>query len=483
MLFKRKPRDYQLEDFERSKDLRQFAILYEMGLGKSKVTNDTAIHLYSKGKIDSVAIIAPNGIHTKWAREDFPNDMPEGLDYSVGVWKSGDPKSYERCDKLLTPGPHLRLLCMNIEALSRKGSAAELFLTKFLRSTDCLLVIDESDTIKNPSAKRTETLLKLGDKAAYKRILTGTPINNSVFDLYSQFTFLDTDIFGQSFTSFKHTYANILPPTHPTVLAIMAKGARWVPTLVEKDSDGKPKWKNLDKLQDIIRPYCVVRKKTDHLDLPDKIYESIYYDLEKKQRQIYDQLAKNAKVELENDSVTVVHKLTLLLRLQQVLAGFLPGDTTEDLIPLFKDPKDNPRIQALLTLLENHVGQAIIWCRFVPEIKMIEKILGDECVTYYGETKDREAKMALYKEGKVRYLVSNTATGGVGLNLTNSHLAIYYSNDFSYRNRAQSEDRQHRIGQTESVVCLDIIAENTMDEKIVKILRDKKDISVQTMRL
>jgi SNF2 family DNA or RNA helicase len=483
MIFKRKPRDYQLEDFERTKDLRQFAILYEMGLGKSKVTNDTAIYLYSKGKINAVVIIAPNGIHTKWAREDFPNDMPDGMDYRVGVWKSGNQKSIDECERLFAPGPQLRLLCMNIESLSRKNSAAELFLKRFLNASDCLLVIDESDTIKNPSAKRTETLLKLGDKAAYKRILTGTPINNSVFDLYSQFTFLDTDIFGQSFTSFKHTYANILPPTHPTVLAIMAKGARWVPTLVEKDKEGKPMWKNLDKLQDVIRPYCVVRKKADHSDLPDKIYESIYYDLEKKQRQIYDKLVKESKVQLEDDSVTVVHKLTLLLRLQQVLAGFLPGDTTEGLIPLFKDPKDNPRIQALLTALDNHVGQAIIWCRFTDEIRMIEKILGDECITYYGATTDREAKMQLYKDGKVRYLVSNTATGGVGLNLTNSHLAIYYSNDFSYRNRVQSEDRQHRIGQTESVVCLDIIAENTMDEKIVKILRDKKDISVQTMRL
>lgn len=482
MLFKRKPRDYQLEDFERSKDMREFGILYEMGLGKSKVTNDTAIHLYSKGKIDAVAIIAPNGIHTKWAKEDFPNDMPDEMDYRVGVWRSGDKNAIEKCDRLLTPGPQLRILCMNIEALSRKDSPAELFLKKFLNATDCLLVIDESDTIKNP-VKRTETLLKLGDKASYKRILSGTPINNGVFDLYHQFTFLDTDIFGQSFTSFKHTYANILPPTHPTVLAIMAKGARWVPTLVEKDSDGNPKWKNLDKLQDVIRPYCVVRKKEDHSDLPDKIYESIYYELDKKQRGIYDQLLKNSKVELEDDSVTVLHKLTLLLRLQQVLAGFLPGDTIDEMIPLFADPKDNPRIRALLTALENHVGQAIIWCRFVPEIQMIEKILGADCVTYYGETKDREAKMALYKEGKVRYLVSNTATGGVGLNLTNSHLAIYYSNDFSYRNRAQSEDRQHRIGQTESVVCLDIVAEDTIDEKIIKILRDKKDISVQTMRL
>ena len=483
MLFKRKPRDYQLEDFECTKDLKLFSLNYDMGLGKSKVTNDTAIHLYSKGKIDAVAIIAPKGIHTKWAKEDFPNDMPDEMDYRVGVWKSGNQQSMTDCENLFKPGPQLRLLCMNIEALSCKGSSAELFLKRFLNATDCLLVIDESDTIKNPAAKRTETLSKLGDKAAYKRILTGTPINNGVFDLYAQFNFLDTDIFGQSFTSFKHKYANILPPTHPTVLAIMAKGARWVPTLVEKDLDGKPKWKNLDKLQDVIRPYCIVRRKEDHLDLPDKIYESIYYELDKKQRKIYNDLAKNAKTELEDDSVTVLHKLTLLLRLQQVLAGFLPGDTTEYLIPLFKDPKDNPRIQALMTALENHVGQAIIWCRFTDEIRMIEKLLGDDCVTYYGETLKREDKMALYKEGNVRYLVSNTATGGVGLNLTNSHLAIYYSNDFSYRNRAQSEDRQHRIGQTESVVCLDIVAEDTIDEKIIKILRDKKDISVQTMRL
>lgn len=483
MFFKRKPRDYQLEDFERSKDLRHFGFLYEMGLGKSKVTIDTGLYLYSKGKINAMVVIAPNGIHTKWAKEDFVNDIPDCVDYKVAIWRSGDRDAMSLCEKLLSPGHHLRIVCMNIESLSRNGSPAELFLRKFLNATDSLLIIDESDTIKNPDAKRTQTILKLGDKASYKRILTGTPINNSVFDLYSQFTFLDTDIFGQSFTSFKHTYANILPPNHPTVLAIMAKGARWVPTLVEKDEDGKPKWKNIDKLQDAIRPYCSVRKKSDHLDLPDKLYESIYYELDKKQRQIYNKLAKEAKVELENDSVTVVHKLTLLLRLQQILAGFLPGDTTEDMISLFKDPMDNPRIQALMTALDNSVGQAIIWCRFTDEIKMIERILGDDCVTYYGETKDRDAKMALYKDGKVRYLVSNTATGGAGLNLTNSHFAIYYSNDFSYRNRAQSEDRQHRLGQKEVVTCLDIVAEDTIDEKIIKILRDKKDVSVQTMRL
>jgi SNF2 family DNA or RNA helicase len=213
------------------------------------------------------------------------------------------------------------------------------------------------------------------------------------------------------------------------------------------------------------------------------VYQSIYYDLERRQRRLYDELKLKAKIALEDDTVTVLHKMTLIMRLQQVLSGYLPGDTTDDLIPLFNNPKDNPRIEALMTLLETVSGQVIIWCRFVDEIKQIAKLLGDECITYFGETTNREERIELFKTGKVRYMVANTAVGGAGLNLSNSATAVYYSNDFSYRNRAQSEDRQHRIGQTETVTCIDIVADNTVDEHITKILRDKKDISAEMMTL
>jgi SNF2 family DNA or RNA helicase len=267
------------------------------------------------------------------------------------------------------------------------------------------------------------------------------------------------------------------------MLAIMRKGARFAPVLVDKDADGKPKWKNLDKLKEVMKPYVAIRLKKDHSDLPDKIYQSIYYELEARQRKIYDELKLKAKVALEDDTVTVLHKMTLIMRLQQVLSGYLPGDTTEGLTYLFKDTKDNPRIEALMTLLETTSGQVVIWCRFVDDIKQIAQVLGEECVTYYGETKNREEKIELFKTGKVRYLVANTSVGGIGLNLTNSATAIYYSKDFSYRTHAQSEDRQHRIGQTEIVTCIDIIADNTVDEYITKILRDKKDISHKMMTL
>ena len=146
-----------------------------------------------------------------WVKEDLPVDTPDRIPYTVGHWKSGDTKAIAQCEGLFkNPSGQLKIVSMNIEALQRTKSPAEVFLTKFLKEHDCLLCIDESDTIKNPDAKRSETLMKLGLLAKYKRILTGTPLNNSPFDFYSQFTFLDKSIFGQSFFAYKHTYAEIL---------------------------------------------------------------------------------------------------------------------------------------------------------------------------------------------------------------------------------------------------------------------------------
>lgn len=482
--FKRQPHAKQLEAFNLSKNMRSYALLMRMGTGKSKVVIDTTCYNYNLGRINALVILAPKGIHTKWVKEDLPNDIPDYIDYTAMVWRSGDKKAIAACETLFNPGTHLRILAMNIEALQFDNSPAEKFLARFLNATDAVLAVDESDTIKNPDAKRTKRVLKYGDKASFKRILSGTPVNNSPFDLYSQFTFINPEIFGQSFYAFKHTYAEILPDTHPTIRAIKARGVRFTPAIVATTKEGKPIWKNLDKLKELIAPYSFTCTLEECHDLPPKIYETIYYDLETKQRKIYDQLAEKAKAELEDDTVTVTHKLTLLMRLQQALSGFLPGDT-EELITLFPKIEDNPRIDALKTILET-IGeneQVIIWCRFREEIRQIASLLGDECVTYYGETKDRETNMELFVSGKRRILVANTATGGVGLNLVNAHYMIYYSNDFSYRNRDQSESRQYRIGQTKNVVIYDIVAENTIDEKITTALRDKKDLAIEMMRL
>lgn len=470
------PYEHQRKAFELSADQETYALLMEMGTGKSKVIVDTACYLYAKGRINSVLIIAPKGVHSKWVNHDFPLSVSPAVNWQKAIWRSGDAKSKIQCENLFEPGEQLRVLTMNFDVFSTPKSPGVALAKRFLQSTDCLLVLDESTRIKNPTAARTKTLMKLGDLAKYKRILTGTPITNSVFDLYSQFAFLDHGIFGQSFISFKHTYAEILDDRDPLMMAIKARGARFLPIIVAKDAEGRPKYKNLDKLKKIIEPYSYRVTKSECLDLPPKVYELVEYELEPEQRRLYNSLKEKSRAELEDDTVTISHKMILLLRLQQVVSGYVPTDSGE-LKSLFATPDDNPRIKVLKEILEDIDGQVIIWARFQEEIRQLEQAFLGDCVTYYGETKNREHALELFMTGQVRYFIGNAATGGIGLNLTNASTVIYYSNDFSLENRLQSEDRAHRIGQHNSVVYFDIQATETVDQHVVSALRSKKTLS------
>ena len=260
------PYEHQRKAFELSCELDNYALLMEMGTGKSKVIVDTACYLYSKGRINSVIIVAPKGVHSKWISHDIPMNIPPSIEYDSAVWRSGDVKSKTNCENLFRVGNHLRVLAVNIDVFSMPKSEPVSLVKRLLNATDCMLVIDESSRIKNPTAARTKTIIKLGDMAKYKRILSGTPITNSVFDIYSQFLFLDSDIFGQSFITFKHTYAEILDANDPLMRTILARGARFVPTIVAKDEFGKPRYRNLDKLQSIIKPHSFRVRKDECLD-------------------------------------------------------------------------------------------------------------------------------------------------------------------------------------------------------------------------
>ena len=482
---KRVPREKQKEVFELSKDLPAYALFMRMRTGKSKVALDTGCYNYIKGRINAIVIIAPKGVHAKWVKEDLPKDIPDYIEYESAIWRSGNKKAIAECEDLFKRGEQLRIVAVNIEALSRDGSDAEKFLDRFLNATNSLLIVDESHTIGNPDAKRTKRVLKLGDRAKMRRALTGTSTGGDIFKLYSQMSFLDTDIFGQSYFSFKHTYADILPENHPTIVAIKARGVRFTPTIAAKDEFGRTMWKNLDKLKEVLKPYSFTCRLEDCTDLPATIYSKQLYELETKQRKIYEELKKKARVEFEMDSCTVAHKMTLQLRLQQVLSGFLPSDMEEGMIPLFEKPENNPRVQALMTILESleeENEQAIIWCRFVPEIKMLEKILGDKCFTLYGATKNREDIKDRFMSGERQYIVANVAVGGTGLDYSGIYTMIYFSNDFNFTNRDQSEARPLHVGQKRPLLIIDMEAEETIDQQIVSAMINKRDVSVLMMK-
>lgn len=478
-VYKSQPYAHQDTCFKLSREMEIFAILFEMGAGKSKPTVDTAAYLYSMGRINCVVILAPNGVHKKWLNEDFPLSLPDYIETRSAVWEAGSKESMAACEALLNPGECLRVFCANVEGMSYSSLPA--FLKRLLLATDAMVVVDESTRIKTPSASRTKNLMKLKPLMKYRRILAGDAVVNSPFDLFSQFGFLDQDILGHSFPAFKNEYAEMLQPGDPLLTAIMRKTkARHAPQIAAKNPDGTAKYRNLDKLKEKIAPYSMRVTKEECLDLPPKIYEKRYFKLDKDQRKMYDQMLNDLKYELNDTTVPIVHKLTLLLRLQQLTSGFVV-DQEGKFHNLYKNnPTENPRVAALLDTLEDIDGQVIIWCRFQEEIRILENIFGENCSVYYGEVegKQRTRNMDKFKACETKYFIGTAASGGIGLNLTVAATAIYFSNTFNAGERWQSEDRCHRIGQnSDRVLYIDLEAEDTVDSKIISALRVKKNLS------
>lgn len=200
---------------------------------------------------------------------------------------------------------------------------------------------------------------------------------------------------------------------------------------------------------------------------------------------MYKSIQETAIVMLESgDLVTAPAVITQLLRLQQVMSGHLKTDDGDTIY------FPSRRVDALKEILEEHAGKVIIWSRFRYDIIQITKVLaetyGEESVaSYYGDTTDDDRNNIIKQfqspDSKLRFFVGNPATAGYGLTLTEADLVVYYANDFNLETRIQSEDRAHRIGQKNNVTYIDLITEGSIDEKIVKSLRDKIDIGAQVL--
>ena len=240
-------------------------------------------------------------------------------------------------------------------------------------------------------------------------------------------------------------------------------------------------YKNLEQLREKITEHGTIVNSEDCLDLPPKIYEKFYIELTDEQKIHYTALKKHLITELENSRVTVKIALTKILRLQQLVCGYLKDDDGEiHLIP-------HNRLQALDDILDEIRGKAIIWSPFRHDIKSIYNHLiktynKDQVLMYYGDTsqEDRDyAKRALRRgvRSRVKFLIGNPMVGGYGLNLTGVNTVIYYANSYDNEIRRQSEKRAHRIGQTKTVVYIDLVAKGTVDEKVLKALYNKKSIA------
>jgi SNF2 family DNA or RNA helicase len=326
------------------------------------------------------------------------------------------------------------------------------------------MAVDESTTIKTPSAKRTKAIVGLGKYALYRRILTGSPVTKSPLDLFTQCEFLSEDLLGHSsFYSFRNRYAQMVDRNF---------GGRRVQIVAS--------YQRLDELADILDKFSYRVLKEDCLDLPDKIYIKREIELTEEQETAYATMKSAALAAIKGKLATAPHVLTQLMRLHQITCGHLKtdeGDITE--------LKSN-RLDELMDVLEEVEGKVIIWANYIYDIKhivsCIKKKYGDDSVVqYYGDidSEQRQRNIEKFQDPKsnCKFFVGNPQTGGYGITLTAASTVIYYSNGYDLEKRLQSEDRAHRIGQKKSVTYIDIIARKTVDEKIVKALRNKINIA------
>ena len=458
--FKTKPYDHQLNIFELSKNRDFYALFMEMGTGKTKVTIDTFCHLFHLDRVKALLVLAPKGVYLNWKKEMAVHTW-DNTPYVIAAY-SASMKARER-DHLATvmkaeDKTKAHVLLVNIESLhTKKGfDVAKMFLT----NQETMLCIDESTAIKNHKSKRTKACLKLRDLAKYRRILTGTPITQSPLDLYSQCEFLEKGSTGTpSFFIFKHTFADCMQ---------MNLGNRSFEKIVG--------FKNLDSLTNQIAPFSSRILKEECLDLPEKIYTTRHVHLTSDQQRLYETLKDESLLLLEQGILTSNNALTTLLKLQQILCGHLRMDDGT-VIDIDCNKKD-----AIIDITQqiSETSKVIIWCNFQRDIQILKELFKERAVTYYGLNSNEEREHAINafeNDPSVQFFIGTPQCGGKGLTLNKANYVIYYSNSFKLEDRLQSEDRCHRIGQDKNITYIDLLIPNTIDEKILKNLKDKQDLA------
>jgi SNF2 family DNA or RNA helicase len=443
------------------------ALFADMGTGKSYMLINNIAMLYDVGHINAAVIVAPKGVYRNWVQIEIPKHMPDHVIYRLAIW-SPSPKKAEKqaLDALFDCTEDLKIFVINVEALSTKRGTD--FTRKFLSCHNPLLAVDESTTIKSPTAQRAKNIAKIGKNADYRRIMTGSPITRNPLDLFQQCYFLHPSCLDvDSYYAFQNRYAVIVERTLGSHSFRQVVGYR-----------------RLDELTQKLANFSFRVTKEECLDLPEKVFVRRDVELTDEQWDAYRQMTNLALAQLSKGVATTVNVLTQMMRLHQIVCGFIKLDNGEI------QELPSHRINELLSVVEEASGKIIIWATYRHDIEKIQlalqKLYGMDSVgTYYGDTHVDMRQEVIERfqnpDDKMRFFIGNPATGGYGITLTAANTVIYYSNSFDLEKRLQSEDRAHRIGQKKNVTYVDLIAHDTIDEKIVKALRDKIDIATQVL--
>lgn len=431
-----------------------FGELFEMGCGKTLTTIAVAGALYNLGKIDRVLVVAPTSVCSVW-----PHDLNQ---FATFPWEArvllGDKKKRIKALNELENWPFkaLRIAVINYESTHREG----IFEALAAYRPD-LIVCDESQRIKNPSAAQSKALHKLGDAAPFRMILSGTPVQNNAVDLYSQYRFLDPAVYGANFYAFKNRYCIMGGYGQHQIVG----------------------YRNMDELVEKEHSVAYRVTKEECLDLPQQTFINRYVQFTDAEQAIYEQLRKSSFLELETgENVTATTILTMYLRLMQLTGGFLTADESTR-------PKqvNTAKLDALADIVDDYVVDAgkklVIFARFRAEIAAIENLLRLRKIQYgsiYGDVPMEERGKIVedfQTNPDTKVFVAQIQTAGLGITLHAASTAVFYSYDYNYANYAQALARIHRIGQRLPVTYIHLVVDGSIDEKILAALENKEDMA------
>jgi len=423
-----------------------FALLMEMGTGKTITSIAVAGQAYLSGKIKRLLILAPKSIVSVWEEEfskfaDFP--------YSLSVLQGSSVKKVEILNSI--PNKGLEVAVVNYDSITLIEKELTAWNPDFL-------ICDESSKIKNPTAKMSKATHKLAKLCSYRLILTGTPIQNNPLDFFSQYKVLDESIFGKSFYVFKNEYAVLGNFNQPIG------------------------WRNLAELVKKAHSIAFRVTKEEALDLPETtdIIRSISF--EDKAQKLYKKFVKDSYTELSKGEVTATNILTRLLRLQQITGGFLRPDEESDRY----EKVSSAKLDTLEDIVDTAVSEnkkLVVIARFIPEITEICKLLESKKIKYAkvcGEVKDRAAEVDAFQNNpECMVFVGQLQTVSMGLTLTASSTMVFYSLSYNFADYSQAKARIHRIGQRNTCQYIHLVVKDTIDETVLKALEQKENIATK----
>lgn len=441
--------DHQRAAIDKIGRFRIGGLFMEMGTGKTRVTIEIAVRRREAGKITRCLWFCPVSTKETIRREILKHTGETSYMFDAKTDDQSEISAF--------------WVIIGIESMSSSDRVRMAALA--IAKHDSMAVVDESSFIKSHRSNRAEWITKVGEACHYRLILTGTPISQGIVDLYSQMKFLSPRILG--YPTFRHFAHRHISYDKERIGCIAG-------------------YVNTDVVTSRIAPFVYSVRKQDCIDLPQKVYKQSYLSMNAEHREYYDKVKNdilNAYITYEDFvcskkriySDALIYKL--FNSLQQIVCGFHNEDQPDGTKKL--RVLSNPRKAALLDVVSSipKDQKVIIWAHYMHDIDQILEALGKEhCSEMSGRllAKDREQEIQSWRTHR-RFLIATQDTGGFGITLNEASYVIFYSNQFKYSSRIQAEDRCHRIGQDKTVVYVDLVCIQSIDDIIQRSIQRKEN--------